>query len=243
MNQQPLFVYVPTISDRQVKEAAPVSEISSAEATKTNIILPELLDRIHSDFADTLSEKQHKRFNGRLERALLLAKQGLVRVSDDAGIFSVKGSTGPQAWYKVDLNTKTCECPDHKAGNTCKHRVASWYIQQALFQVEADQQQVDQPSEEIVQVFVKNYNCDAFVYGDYMARDGSDIPVEILELDTVAMTAFVRALPVPDENGRLVPVFPFPSPFEASSVLWSSAAVAFDELADVKIYRYKEDPS
>ena len=206
----------------------------------TSMILPELLDKIHSDFVATCSDGMKKKFNGRLERALERAKLGNVSVTQKPGVLHVRGVTGPRAFYVVDLNEKTCECPDHANGNVCYHRVASWYIQQALFQTAEDEPAVvdDEVAREVVEAL--NPSPDVFIWGEYLYEDGSSIPVEIVELDTEKLTAFVRALPVSDD-GQLSPVFPFPSPFEGSSVRYSSTSCAFDELISVKIYRYKEN--
>jgi len=206
----------------------------------TSMILPELLDKIHSDFVATCSDGMKKKFNGRLERALERAKLGNVSVTQEPGIFHVKSVTDiHKSFYVVDLNNKTCECKDHANGNTCYHRVASWYIQQALFQTSVDEPAIaDELAQEVVEAL--NPSPDVFIWGEYLYEDGSSIPVEIVELDTEKMTAFVRALPVSDD-GQLSPVFPFPSPFEGSSVRYSSTSCAFDELISVKIYRYKEN--
>ena len=239
--QQPLFVYVPEICGSKIKETASTSAqpTETAEESTSSMILPELLDKIHQDYVASCSPGLLKKFNGRLERALERAKLGNVSVTQEPGVFHVKAVTGRYiAFYVVDLNNKTCECKDHANGNTCYHRVAAWYIQQALFQTSENEPAIaDEIAQEVVEAL--NPSPDVFIWGEYLYNDGSSIPVEILELDTEKMTACVRALPISDE-GELSPIFPFHSPFEGSTIRWSSTACAFDELINVKIYRYKE---
>ena len=39
----------------------------------------------------------------------------------------VKGAAG---WYNV--SPKSCTCPDHAKGNTCKHRIAAWMHKESI---------------------------------------------------------------------------------------------------------------
>ena len=83
MSQQPLFVYVPQVFTRPVSEATPAEERveTAGIAVGSQTILPDLIDKIWHEVFQSLSENQVRRFNGRLERALILAKKGLVQVT------------------------------------------------------------------------------------------------------------------------------------------------------------------
>ena len=112
MYQQPLFVDV-----HNIKETAQASETETGAAPKPSLILPELLDQIHQEFYASLSESIIRRFNGRLERALDMAKKGSVAVTQIPGKFFVSSAKRKGTIYQVDLNNKTCTCPDFNAGN------------------------------------------------------------------------------------------------------------------------------
>jgi hypothetical protein len=71
--------------------------------------------------------------NGRLERGLELAKSGAVAPIPDSHhsrLYRVLSSDRLRS-YRVDLDAKTCECPDSQKGHQCKHRIASYYYEQA----------------------------------------------------------------------------------------------------------------
>ena len=62
-----------------------------------------------------------------------MAKAGSVTLMGDAAHprrYEVRSSNGSKA-YTVDLDDKTCDCPDNLKGYTCKHRVAAYYFEQA----------------------------------------------------------------------------------------------------------------
>ena len=241
MNQQPLFVHVPSV--RQLRESAP-AEGGSVEALKvTQTILPDILDKIHGDFVATCSESLLRKFNGRLERALLLAKEGKVQVTDQPGIFNVRGTTGPQCWYEVDLNERICECPDHNAGNICKHRTAAWYIQQALFRDAPDpgvEDEVEPVVEQADSVRGEYAPCESIIYARLQPKDSINvILVEVLDTNSAHQQAFVQALPKFTDEGEMIPQFPFSSEFEDSLVKYSTTWVDYDNLSEVKIYRSK----
>ena len=93
-----------------------------------------MIDQVASKFIASLTQEMLKAFNGRLERGLELAKNGSVQPLSNSvrsRRFLVRSSDTTQK-YIVDLDTKTCECPDSMKGHTCKHRVAAYYIEQAL---------------------------------------------------------------------------------------------------------------
>ena len=49
---------------------------------------------------------------------------------DKPRCYRVRSSDG-SSLYKVDLDARSCECPDSQKGNTCKHRIAAYYVEQA----------------------------------------------------------------------------------------------------------------
>jgi hypothetical protein len=91
----------------------------------------EKVDVVAKKFVGSLNEASLKNFNGRLDRGLELAKQGAVLpVAGYPRRFQVRSLDTPQI-YDVDLDARTCTCPDSQKGNTCKHRVAAYYFEQA----------------------------------------------------------------------------------------------------------------
>ena len=232
MYQQPLFVEI-----HQIKETA---QAQPAQAVpNTNLILPELLDKIASKFVSTLSPETIRKMNGRLERGLDLAKSGHVAVTNQEGFFKVLSSQYQRS-YRVDLNQRTCTCPDSEAGYICKHRIASWYIQQAIFQSAPDLSE-SPASEEVstlVDVLISCPSRHDLIYA-VVENQGKEIPVEIL--DTNGKEAYIRALPNL-VDGDLVPVFPFRSPWEGSQVKYSTATISGEKLSKIRVYhQQKED--
>jgi hypothetical protein len=91
----------------------------------------EKVEVVAKKFVASLNEASLKNFNGRLDRGLELAKQGAVLpVAGYPRRFQVRSLDTPQI-YDVDLDARTCTCPDSQKGNTCKHRVAAFYFEQA----------------------------------------------------------------------------------------------------------------
>ena len=125
-----LFTHVPLKVKEAGSSTATVVSQSPASPDESATILPERFDQVHTEFVASLSESQIRRQNGRLERGLLLAKQGLVQIFSDVE-YSVKGNYA--SWYFVNIEDRTCECPDHRNGNACKHRYAAWLIKQVVF--------------------------------------------------------------------------------------------------------------
>jgi hypothetical protein len=114
-------ISVPTLEPRCIREAM------AAVLDRT------LIEQAASKFVSSLTPDAIKAFNGRLERGLELAKSGAVQPLPEPKHprrFLVRSSDGSQN-YVVDLDTKTCECPDSLKGKTCKHRIAAYYIEQA----------------------------------------------------------------------------------------------------------------
>ena len=91
----------------------------------------EKIDQVASKFVSSLNEASLKNFNGRLERGLELVKGGAVApVAGYPRHFQVHSQNAFNI-YEVDLDAKTCTCPDSQKGNCCKHRVAAYYFEQA----------------------------------------------------------------------------------------------------------------
>lgn len=116
--------------------------VSSLTASKINeVIIPmqtstqfiEGVEKAAQKFISSLNDTALKAFNGRLERGLEMAKNGAVTLAADNNHprrYFVH-SAGSNKVYTIDLDAKTCDCPDSQKGNTCKHRVAAYYFEQA----------------------------------------------------------------------------------------------------------------
>lgn len=96
-------------------------------------IQPDVIDKVAQKYIASLKPEAIKSFNGRLERGLEMAKNGSVQHLANSvrpRRFLVLSSDGKER-YLVDLDTRTCDCPDSLKGNTCKHRIAAYYVEQA----------------------------------------------------------------------------------------------------------------
>lgn len=92
-----------------------------------------LIDQAARQFISSLSPQAIRAFNGRLDRGLELAKRRAVKplpIPNHPHRYAVRSSDGIHD-YIVDLDTRTCDCPDSLKGHTCKHRVAAYYYDQA----------------------------------------------------------------------------------------------------------------
>lgn len=112
------------------------SEIKLKESPnfKYDNIPQQNLEKIAQDFISTLSPQTKQKMNGRLERGLALAINGYVKPISNPGFprsFLVLSSSR-KCYYYVNLAEKVCNCPDSLKGNTCKHRIAAYYVDQAL---------------------------------------------------------------------------------------------------------------
>ena len=112
------------------------SEITLKETPnfKYDNIPQQNLENIAQDFISTLSPQTKQKMNGRLERGLALAINGYVKPISNSGFprsFLVLSSSR-KCYYYVNLAEKVCNCPDSLKGNTCKHRIAAYYVEQAL---------------------------------------------------------------------------------------------------------------
>lgn len=108
-------------------------QVREVEVTDDIVYQADILDRVAEQFISSLRPEVVSSLNGRLERGLALAKQWSGVHTPEAGkprCYRVRSSDG-YSFYKVDLDARTCECPDSQKGNTCKHRIAAYYIEQA----------------------------------------------------------------------------------------------------------------
>jgi hypothetical protein len=108
-------------------------QVKEVEITDDIVYQADVLDRVAEQFISSLRPDVVSSLNGRLERGLALAKQwSVIRtpVTGKPRSYRVRSSDG-YSFYKVDLDARTCECPDSQKGNICKHRIAAYYIEQA----------------------------------------------------------------------------------------------------------------
>jgi hypothetical protein len=141
MNTPSNFRSIVPASDHKVAEAI-------APALPSTVLI-ECIELAAKKFIASLNEQALKTFNGRLERGLELARQGAVIKSADAAHprrYQVRSSDAQKAYW-VDLDARSCECPDSQKGFTCKHRVAAYYVEQAS-KMEAEKKPAQLPSQE-----------------------------------------------------------------------------------------------
>jgi len=108
-------------------------QVKEAEVTEDIVYQADVIDRVAEQFISSLRPEVVSSLNGRLERGLALAKQWSVIHCPEAGkprCYRVRSSDG-YSFYKVDLDARSCDCPDSLKGNICKHRIAAYYIEQA----------------------------------------------------------------------------------------------------------------
>ena len=108
-------------------------QVKEVSITEDIVYQADVLDRVAEQFISSLRPEVVSSLNGRLERGLALAKQWSVvhcPEADKPRCYRVRSSDG-YSFYKVDLDARTCECPDSQKGNTCKHRIAAYYVEQA----------------------------------------------------------------------------------------------------------------
>ena len=95
--------------------------------------------------ADHYSAKQPYKIFGvgaRIERGVNMALEGKVFLeptNTSPHRCKVISSDGLRS-YLVDLDSKYCSCPDSQKGNHCKHRLASYFVLQALANLEKSKQ-------------------------------------------------------------------------------------------------------
>jgi len=108
-------------------------QVKEVEVTEEIVHQSDVLDLVAERFITTLKPEVVNALNGRLERGLTLAKSWSVvhcPEADKPRCYRVRSSNG-SSLYRVDLDARSCECPDSQKGNTCKHRIAAYYVEQA----------------------------------------------------------------------------------------------------------------
>ena len=108
-------------------------QVREVELTEPIVHQSDVLDLVAERFIASLKPEVVKALNGRLERGLELAKCWSVvhcPERDKPRCYRVRSSDG-SSLYRVDLDARSCECPDSQKGNTCKHRIAAYYVEQA----------------------------------------------------------------------------------------------------------------
>ena len=108
-------------------------QVKEVEITEPIVHQSDVIDLVAERFIASLKPEVVNALNGRLERGLELAKSWSVvhcPERDKPRCYRVRSSDG-SSLYRVDLDTRSCECPDSQKGNTCKHRIAAYYVEQA----------------------------------------------------------------------------------------------------------------
>ena len=204
-------------------------------------ILPTILERTACKVFESFSDRLKAKLNGRQDRALKLALNGHV-THKSARIYSVRSQRG-QHTYLVNLDKSFCSCPDSRKGHVCKHRIASYLIEQASEATKevspessavrelSSNQELGSDEEAVEKARLalqgrSEHLREAVIYG-VLQVDGESVRVEIVALE--GEVALVRALPT-IKDGVLIPQFPF-------SERKSSAQVLAQSLTEVKIYR------
>lgn len=190
---------------------------------------------------ERFSERLMKLLNGREERGLKLALGGHVSHRSHR-IFSVRSEDNQHA-YLVDLDRRTCTCPDFRKGHICKHRIAAYLIEQSALASNSNHGQDDNPSingggdnqdDKKLDVARAVLNArsqflrEAIIYAS-IPHGGDHLNVEIISLN--GETATVRALPLIKDGMQIVPQFPFQDGQSSVSIVLASS------LLDITIYR------
>ncbi len=215
-----IFMYaLATIQKHTIREAATLS-------APTTLPL-QSIEQAAIEFDATLSRGVKYSLNGRFERGVLLARQGAVTPTVDPSqpdkkrLFQVRSSNfwKPPYHYLVDLDAKSCECPDHMKGYFCKHRIASHIVElaiQATIQPTPPPKVLDiqpiaqeTPSPPAVaepQSNIPSPGKDSIIWAA-IRLNGKILGVEVVSLG--GETATIRALPQVIDGKKLQPQFPF----------------------------------
>ena len=119
-----LITYVPFSSLHSIREvAAPV--IMSDE-------LRSMIRQVEAQYRSSNSSTTLLALKGRLERGLEIALKGDVLLNPAQPTLCQVRSSDGFSLYEVNLEEKTCTCPDSQKGYHCKHRVAAFLFTQAL---------------------------------------------------------------------------------------------------------------
>ena len=163
----------------------------------------EAIQAAYRKLGDSLSPAMKQSLNGRAERALQIALAGGVTQLGNPGQFLVNSSDPERPPYFVDLSARSCTCPDHWNGHTCKHRLAAQIIRLSGVPVP---QQPPEASPSPTSTSPRSSN-QAIIWA-CVRQDGKVIGVEVLSIEDELVR--VQALPIVKAGGKLEPQFPFP---------------------------------
>lgn len=167
-----------------VKETSPVGytgDVSAAVSVGPQILA--LIDAFFKQLLEKFSDAELKRYNGRLDRGLALAKSGTILTTTMPDVYIVPSVTSGHKPYTV-VYRKSCTCPDFRDGWRCKHLVAVYLIHQALFSPPAGlpypEVQLDQlPAPELTETpelpFVDEKEEFAGVVDDYITEQEPEV--------------------------------------------------------------------
>ena len=209
-------------------------------APQMQVALPVSIDIAARQLRNTISQDILWGLNGRFERGVGLAKQGAVSPYSDPNLptrrhlFQVRSAnqSSPPYHYRVDLEAGTCECPDHRKGHFCKHRIASHiieifnYNQQMAVSSTTQSSSTTLPAKdnpvqadanapatenalklsETMEETNLPVQPDSVIWG-VIKHGGQWLGIEILSMDDDNAT--IRALPKITEGNKLQPQFPF----------------------------------
>lgn len=235
------LTFLPHLSIRETA-AAPVVETETASAVfAAYSILPQLIDQVADEFESRLSAAQRANLGRRLSRARTIAKKNHVIFTETEQVFKVVSQDNRNAntiYYTVDIRSEnyrdwSCTCPDHvDHDQICKHILASYFTKSAfeLASEQASQPQETESTESQEVILPGEHVIYATVIQD-------DVPIRVEILGREGDLYHIRALPVHDENGQLVPLFPFPSPF-GGNVMCSTADVSKPDLHEVRVFSH-----
>lgn len=216
---------------REIKEAGQ-SLLPSSQSSNT-------IEQTASIVFEKFSERLKRLLNGREERGLKLALGGHVNHKSDR-IFSVRSENNLHA-YLVDLDRKTCTCPDCQKGHICKHRIAAYLIEQSTLASKSNHTQdassatngddSDNGKLDVARAVLNarsQFLREAIIYASIL-HGGDLLHVEVISLN--GDTATVRALPIIKGESLLVPQFPFHEGQSSVSIVLASS------LTEITIYR------
>lgn len=162
----------------------------------------EVLQAAFRKLLDSISPELKQSMNGRAERGLQITLAGGVTQLGNSTQFLVPSSDPEKPPYFVDLNARSCTCPDHWSGHYCKHRVAAQIIRIAGVQLPQTK-----PQDPPYPPSKPNPTSQAIIWA-CVRQDGKVIGVEVLGIEDELV--WVQALPMVKADGKLEPQFPFP---------------------------------
>lgn len=123
----------------------------TAEKTIIDQQLEHCIRLVAGNLTVQLSPYTIQQMNGRLERGLEMALSGAVKadpIASQPHRFKMLSSDGCH-FYTIDLDAKTCDCPDSQKGNHCKHRIAAFLYKEGseMKQKNAQQEERSRPAQ------------------------------------------------------------------------------------------------